>query len=135
MPSFSEGSGTVCQGFGSEGNQKIPHCVPPALEALAFSEQVRDKQMLLRPSLWLVLWPRCNRRCCSPFHGQVPYAVERCRKRDKEQQGYKELFFLRVEGHVDLVAENTQGYLKANPGLAGTGSSGGSSCVDNNGRT
>lgn len=90
--------------------------------------------MLLKPSLWLVLWPWCKRRCCSPFHGQVPYAVDRCSRRDKEQQGDRELLCLRVEGLVDLVAENTQGYLKANPSLAGTGSPGGSSCVDNNGR-
>lgn len=65
---------------------------------------------------------------------EVPYAVGKCRRRNEEEQWYKELLFLRAAG-LSTWAGDTQGYLKANLTPAGTGSPGWSSCVDTNSRT
>lgn len=107
--------------------------------------------LLLLWRLWLSAHKsRVNsNRCCLHFGAgargdiahlsmvstEVPYTVGRCKKRGEEEQGYKELLFLRAAGHVERMAGDTQGYPNANPTTAGTGSPGRSSCVDASGRT
>lgn len=61
--------------------------------------------MVLRPSPWFALWPGARGAAVHISMVSVPYTVGRYRKRDNEQQGYKELLFVIAAGHVEHVAE------------------------------